>query len=73
MTVCLARIDCPCRCQPDEGDYCRYSEELANYQADAERYRWLKEQGHLNSWWSVQGPEDRSKNIDADIDTARSE
>lgn len=41
--------------------------------SDSERYQWLKDNGHLDMWWSVQGPEDKSDNIDADIDEAMSE
>jgi len=37
MTMCLARSDCPCRCQPDEQDYCRYSWDLAALQEQAEQ------------------------------------
>lgn len=40
---------------------------------DATRYQWLRDNGHLNSWWSVQGPADRCANIDEDIDTAIAE
>ena len=38
--------------------------------ACANRYVWLRDNKHLDTWWSVQGPEDRKKNIDADIDAA---
>lgn len=38
--------------------------------ADARRYRWLRDNKHLDIWWSVDGPEDRCDNIDADIDAA---
>ncbi|WP_155774340.1 hypothetical protein [Burkholderia pseudomultivorans] len=37
---------------------------------DAERYRWLRDNKHLDAWWSVTGPTDRCENIDADIDGA---
>ncbi len=37
---------------------------------EAKRYRWLRDNKHLGMWWSVQGPEDRNENIDADIDDA---
>lgn len=40
---------------------------------DGERYRWLRDNGHLDIWWSVSGPKDRCANIDADIDAARRE
>lgn len=36
----------------------------------AARYRWLRDNKHLDIWWSVQGPKDRCANIDADIDAA---
>jgi hypothetical protein len=36
----------------------------------AERYRWLRDNKHLDAWWSVAGPIDRCENIDADIDGA---
>ena len=36
----------------------------------AARYRWLRDNKHLDIWWSVEGPEDRCDNIDADIDSA---
>lgn len=41
--------------------------------ADALRYRWLRDNKHLDGWWSVEGPEDRAENIDSDIDTAMQE
>lgn len=44
--------------------------ECEKLRKDAERYRWLRDNGHLNIWWSVEGPEDRCDNIDADIDEA---
>lgn len=40
---------------------------------DGVRYRWLRDNGHLDVWWSVEGPADRCANIDADIDTAMGE
>ena len=40
---------------------------------DANRYRWLRDNGHLNQWWSVQGAEHRCDNIDDDIDEAMAE
>ena len=40
---------------------------------NARRYEWLRDNGHLDRWWSVQGPKDKSKNIDTDIDNAMSE
>lgn len=39
----------------------------------AARYRWLRDNKHLDAWWSVQGPKDRRANIDADIDNAMEE
>lgn len=44
----------------------KYNEAIA----DAERYRWLRDNKHLDIWWSVDGPEDRCENIDADVDEA---
>jgi len=44
----------------------KYNEAIA----DARRYRWLRDNKHLDIWWSVEGPEDRCDNIDADIDAA---
>lgn len=41
--------------------------------AEAVRYRWLRDNNHLNIWWSVDGPKDRCANIDADIDAAMNE
>jgi len=38
--------------------------------ADAKRYRWLRDNKHLDIWWSMQGPENRCDNIDEDIDEA---
>ena len=43
---------------------------IYDLQNDANRYRWLKDQGHLDIWWSVEGSKDRIKNIDEDIDQA---
>lgn len=40
---------------------------------DAERYCWLRDNGHLDMFWSVQGPSDKAANIDADIDEAMKE
>jgi len=40
---------------------------------DAGRYRWLRDSGHLDMFWSVEGPEDRCDNIDADIEDAMAE
>jgi len=37
---------------------------------ESRRYRWLRDNKHLDMWWSVEGPKDRCKNIDADIDEA---
>lgn len=41
---------------------------------DAKRYRWLRDSGHLDQWWSVEGPiegpENKASNIDCDIDAA---
>lgn len=36
----------------------------------AARYRWLRDNKHLDVWWSVEGPSDRCDNIDRDIDEA---
>lgn len=46
------------------------SRQLYESAADAFRYRWLRDNGHLDSWWSVQGPKDKAANIDTDIDAA---
>jgi hypothetical protein len=46
------------------------SEHIAIIEKDAIRYRWLRDNKHLDQWWSVQGPKDKSDNIDADIDAA---
>jgi hypothetical protein len=46
---------------------------VAEYNAaieDAGRYRWLREAGHLDQFWSVEGPISRGDNIDADIEEA---
>ena len=40
---------------------------------DAGRYRWLREAGHLDKFWSVEGPGERNDNIDADIEDAMAE
>lgn len=32
--------------------------------------RWLRDNKHLDIWWSVDGNKDRCKNIDDDIDQA---
>jgi hypothetical protein len=45
-------------------------DELESLARDSKRYRWLRDNGHLDIWWSVEGPEEKSKNIDADIDEA---
>lgn len=50
-----------------------YDYKIEQLRKDAERYRWLRDSGHLNQWWSMQGPKDRRKNIDADIDMAMKE
>jgi hypothetical protein len=38
--------------------------------ANAARYKWLRDNKHLDEWWSTQGSLDRCENIDADIDAA---
>lgn len=43
---------------------------IAELEADAMRYRFLRDNKHLDKWWSVAGPSDRCENIDADIDEA---
>lgn len=48
----------------------RLKSELDAAKDDAERYRWLRDRGYLNSWWSVQDSSNRGVNIDADIDQA---
>lgn len=48
-------------------------EEHADILFDALRYRWLRDNGHLDAFWSAQGPEDKAANIDADIDEAMKE
>ena len=40
---------------------------------DAMRYRWLRDNGYLNKWWSIVGPNSRCENIDNDIDEAMQE
>lgn len=45
-------------------------QENAELRKDAERYRWLRDNKHLDIWWSVDGDKDRCKNIDDDIDAA---
>lgn len=46
----------------------------ANDARDARRYRWLRERGHLNQWWSVQDQGmPREQAIDTDIDGAMQE
>ncbi len=37
---------------------------------DALRYRWLRDNKHLDIWWSVEGNSDHNQNIDDDIDEA---
>lgn len=46
------------------------SDEIQALMQDAKRYRWLRKNKHLDIWWSVEGPENREDNIDADIDAA---
>ena len=43
---------------------------IEDLESDAKRYRWLRDNKHLDVWWSVEGPKDRCNNIDSDIDTA---
>lgn len=52
---------------------CGASSSDAGLAADARRYRWLRDNKHLDRWWSVSGPNDRCDNIDADIDEAMKE
>lgn len=40
---------------------------LAKLEADAKRYRWLRDEGYLNDWWSVQD-NDRNIGISKTID-----
>lgn len=49
---------------------CAEDAERESERRDALRYRWLRDNKHLDVWWSVDGPEDRCANIDADIDAA---
>ena len=44
--------------------------EYAKLKKDAERYQWLRDNKHLDIFWSVAGNKDRCKNIDDDIDQA---
>jgi len=46
---------------------------IEELQSDAQRYRWLRDNKHLDIWWSVEGSTDRCANIDDDIDSAISE
>lgn len=46
---------------------------IEELQSDAQRYRWLRDNKHLDLWWSVEGPFNRCDNIDADIDEAMNE
>ncbi len=56
---------------PESAKAIEEAEELIEaLQADAEKYRWLRDNKHLDIWWSVEGPKDRCKNIDIDIDQA---
>jgi len=40
---------------------------------DAGRYRWLRDSGHLDAFWSVDGTEVRCDNIDVEIEDAMAE
>ena len=46
---------------------------IEELQLDAQRYRWLRDNKHLDLWWSVEGPTNRCHNIDTDIDEAMNE
>ena len=46
---------------------------IEELKTDAQRYRWLRDNKHLDIWWSVEGPVNRCDNIDVDIDEAMSE
>jgi uncharacterized membrane protein YgaE (UPF0421/DUF939 family) len=46
---------------------------IEELKTDAQRYRWLRDNKHLDIWWSVEGPANRCENIDVDIDEAMSE
>ena len=37
---------------------------------EAANYRWLRDQGFLDSWWSMDLPSDRCASIDSDIEAA---
>jgi hypothetical protein len=50
--------------------YCTAKDRIKELEPDAIRYRWLRDNKHLDIWWSVSGPSDRAQNIDADIDAA---
>lgn len=47
-------------------DITNIEDELKN----SKRYKWLRDNGHLDIWWSVDGSSERCKNIDEDIDAA---
>lgn len=49
------------------------NERAQRAEADAQRYRWLRDHGELDLFWSLSGPENKADNIDADIDAAMKE
>ena len=51
----------------------KITEQKEETKKQAARYRWLRDNKHLDAWWSVQGPKGRCANIDADVDNAMEE
>ena len=51
----------------------RIGGEMSDIEKEAARYRWLRDNRWLDTWWSVAGPRDRCDNIDFDIDAAMAE
>ena len=45
-------------------------EQLRQILKEAANYRWLRDQGFLDSWWSMDLPGDRCASIDSDIEAA---
>jgi len=69
VTKMLYRLDYPESAQAIE----EAKSLIKELQEDSQRYRWLRDNKHLDMWWSVDGPDNRHDNIDTDIDEAMNE
>ena len=54
-------------------DYKQLLEHAQEMIANAARYKWLRDNNHIDQWWYTQASSDQCENIDVYIDTAMSQ